>query len=78
MQLPNEEWDDAITEAIPSVNGQLMEDMGFIPSEVLLDFHSYSPIQEMNEVLKGNQTRTLYLHLRTLIDKVHLNKIIDY
>lgn len=35
MQLPTEEWDDAVTRAIPSVNERLLEDMGFTPSEVL-------------------------------------------
>lgn len=55
-----------------------MDDMGFTPSEVLLGFHSYSPVLGMNGALRGDQSRTLYSHLRTPIDKVHLSKIIDY
>lgn len=52
MHLPNEEWDDAVTRPISSVNERLVEDISFTPSEVLLGFHLYSLVQEMNRVLR--------------------------
>lgn len=42
MRLPNKKWDDIFTWAIFLVNEQLIEDMGFSSSEVLLGFHFYS------------------------------------
>lgn len=41
MQRPNKQWDNVVTEVIPSVNEQLGEDKGFTPSKVLLGFHLY-------------------------------------